>query len=132
MIYCFIELGLESVYEAVKNMSFSSVVGSLIIVFLLWLLRWLFLFFVKPFAQKKWETIDKVGGMATDLYEMLKKVGEMKHEVNQMSQIVQGFGQRISLIEEKYDVFEEKREAFEDKTKERLTILETELKAIKK
>ncbi len=104
------------------------VIGLLIIICLLiWFLHLCIKFFIKPWAQEKFKTIELVGSMSEDLKssikessDIVKKLGELKHAVTDLNGVVQGFGVRLALIEEKHDIFEEK-------TKERLTIIETKL-----
>jgi len=102
------------------------VIGLLIIICLLvWFLHLCIKFFIKPWAQEKFKTIELVGAMSEDLKESLKvsaesvkELGKLKHAVTDMNGVVQGFGVRLALIEEKHDIFEER-------TKERLTKIET-------
>jgi len=104
------------------------VIGLLIIICLLiWFLHLCVKFFIKPWAQEKFKTIELVGAMSEDLKESIKvssesvkELSKLKHAVTDMNGVVQGFGVRLALIEEKHDIFEEK-------TKERLTIIETKL-----
>lgn len=102
------------------------VIGLLIIICLLiWFLHLCIKFFIKPWAQEKFKTIETVGAMSADLKksievssESVKELAKLKHAVTDMNGVVQGFGVRLALIEEKHDIFEER-------TKERLIKIET-------